>query len=449
METIEVKRKQLERLIASQKPGAVQNAKNMTRAIGEYFRSVNAAVENGVRLSAYKHALDAGLSRHQAAAIAKSLTVNFNRRGAIGQIMNSLYLFYNAGVQGSFRMVKALNHKGVRRIALGIVALGLLTAELNRMIDDDDDEYDKINDFTKETNMVIMTPSGNHVKIKMPYGYNVFWVIGDAISDMIHGKKSVGKAAVRMVKAALNAFNPLGGAENLLEMVSPTMIDPFLEVAQNRNYFGEKIKPEQPQFGPKKPESQLYWSTVRPMSKEMAADLNKMTGGSSIKPGAVDLSPEVLDHFFDFLAGGAGVFASNSLNLVYNFIAGEPIKTNRIPFVRKFIGEPRVFYDVGEFEKRFDEIEAARQNVKRMQENGDFKEMQLFRNGNKQALESYGQARMTHDLISSLRRQRKEVEESGFLSAADRRQRVEEINRRISEQAKRFNRRYEEKGVYQ
>lgn len=442
LETIEGKRRQLEQLIASQKPGAVQNAKNLTRAIGEYFKTVNTAVENGVRLSSYKHALDAGLSRQQAAAIAKSLTVNFNRRGAIGQLMNGLYLFYNAGVQGSFRMARALKHKGVRRIALGIVALGLMTAELNRLVDGDDDEFEKINDWTKETNMIIMTPAGNRVMIKMPFGYNVFWVIGDTLSDLVHGKRSVAGAGVKILKAAMNAFNPLGGEENLLQLVSPTLIDPFLEVGQNRNYFGEKIKPEQPQFGPEKPESQLYWSSVRPVSKRIAEGLNRMTGGSTIKPGVVDLSPEVMDHFFDFLTGGAGVFTANSIHAITNFIKGEPIKTNRIPFVRKFLGEPRAFYDVGEFERHFDEIEAAHQNVKRLQESGDFRAAQQFRAEHRKALEAYGRARVTNEFIATLRRQRKEIEGSRFLSAADRRQRAEEINRRISEQAKRFNKQY-------
>ena len=50
---------------------------------------------------------------------------------------------------------------------------------MNRMTagDDDDDEnkWDKnVTDYTKQTNFVFMTPDGNSVTIRLPYGYNVF-----------------------------------------------------------------------------------------------------------------------------------------------------------------------------------------------------------------------------------------------------------------------------------
>ena len=41
----------------------------------------------------------------KAAKIAKELTVNFNRRGNMGPVLNAFYLFFNASVQGSATIV--------------------------------------------------------------------------------------------------------------------------------------------------------------------------------------------------------------------------------------------------------------------------------------------------------------------------------------------------------
>src|SRR5690606_20878797 len=99
----------------------------------------------------------------KAASLAKNLTVNFNRRGDWGVVANSLYLFFNAGMQGSARMLQALKTSPkVRRIAAGIIVFAAMLDMLNRAIggEDDDDipKYDKIPPWVKERNLIIMNP---------------------------------------------------------------------------------------------------------------------------------------------------------------------------------------------------------------------------------------------------------------------------------------------------
>jgi hypothetical protein len=47
----------------------------------------NTTMENAIRLSAYKAGLDKGMSKEQAASLAKNLTVNFNKKGQISNQM--------------------------------------------------------------------------------------------------------------------------------------------------------------------------------------------------------------------------------------------------------------------------------------------------------------------------------------------------------------------------
>ena len=81
--------------------------KGATEIFG-WLSDYNEAMENGVRLAAYKAALDKGMSREQAASIAKNLTVNFNRKGQVGQQAGAVYAFFNAAMQGTARIGQTL-----------------------------------------------------------------------------------------------------------------------------------------------------------------------------------------------------------------------------------------------------------------------------------------------------------------------------------------------------
>jgi hypothetical protein len=56
-------------------------------------------MENAIRLAAYKVGLDKGMSKEQAASLAKNLTVNFNKKGQISNQMGAWYAFFNAAVR--------------------------------------------------------------------------------------------------------------------------------------------------------------------------------------------------------------------------------------------------------------------------------------------------------------------------------------------------------------
>ena len=306
-------------------------------SVADYIESANEVVESGVRLSTYVNAKRAGMTPAKAAQLAKNITVNFNKKGEWGILMNSLYLFSNAGIQGSTRIIQALRHPTTRKMVGAITAMSYGLAEMNKMINED--AYNKISDFEKNTNLIFMMPNGNYIKIKLPWGYNVFKVIGDSTSDMIHGDKSTPDAIKNMLLAVHDSFNPLASG-SFLQAVSPTISDPFVQVGENKNWFGGPIKPEQNPFGAAKPESQLYFNSSRGTSQETAKWLNDVTGGTKVEKGIVDVSPEVVDHWIDFLGGGVGKFIANTFESGSQLLKGKMPDYNNMPIVRKFISEP-------------------------------------------------------------------------------------------------------------
>ncbi|ELZ2297921.1 hypothetical protein TTZ05_004990, partial [Escherichia coli] len=110
MGDLEGQQKEMDRLVSLAKGGWKGQSIGAWNSFLNLVEDANGAVENALRLSAYKHARDAGLSRQQAASLAKNMTVNFNRRGEQGALMNSLYMFANASIQGTANLVRTLGH---------------------------------------------------------------------------------------------------------------------------------------------------------------------------------------------------------------------------------------------------------------------------------------------------------------------------------------------------
>jgi hypothetical protein len=190
LQNIDQTQRQIQKLVREQ-DGKLGTVWKYVQKVGKFIGDYNTMVENAVRLSAFKTAIENGMSEAKAASLAKNLTVNFNRKGELGPAANALYLFFNAGVQGSARIITSLaKSKRTRKICAGITLTAFALAEINRLQagDDDDDEnrWDKVSDYTKHTNLLLMRgdESGDAFKVKLPYGYNMFVALGYTMSDV-------------------------------------------------------------------------------------------------------------------------------------------------------------------------------------------------------------------------------------------------------------------------
>jgi transcriptional regulator with XRE-family HTH domain len=378
-------RKDVDKLISDKKDTRFGSTK--VKAAEDFSKNfierINSSVENGVRLAAYMESRKAGLSRDKAAELAKNLTVNFNKSGEWGTVANSLYLFFNASVQGTSRLIRTLkpqfkkNDDGTRslqvttaqKIAVSMFIAGSLMSLLNEALSDDDEDeksfYSKIPDFEKERNIIIMLPNGkDYFKIPLPYGLNVFYVAGNAMADAGQGLKSVGETATNILQAAIGSFSPINFPSSedfsswIMKFLTPTVGQIPLSLSLNEDYFGRTIYNENfPTDPTPKPESELGRKGATPQSSWIAKELNKLTGGSEFRSGMVDINPDKIDFFLETLSGGAGRFALRSTSAIGNLITGnwDQMESNDIPFARVFYGQPRKFVDLQSyFDKRIE-----------------------------------------------------------------------------------------------
>lgn len=414
-------------------------------AVIEFIENENTAVENAIRLSAFVHARRAGMTEAQAAKIAKEMTVNFNRKGDMGQVLNALYLFYNASIQGSVRLLQAVaKSRKVQIMAGATVIFAAVLDMINRSLGGDDDDgeakYDKISDFVKERNLIIMLPSGggDYIKIPLPWGYNVLHVMGQGVGEaMTQRGFRPGKSAMRVAASAVSAFNPIGGSESLLQFLSPTITDPLVQWAENKDWAGKPLRPASNPFGVDTPNSQKYWNSVRAPSKWLTDTLNELTGGDEVRPGAVDVSPEAIDLLIDTFTGGAGRFLSDIVSTPAKALSDEPIESYEVPLLRKVYGAPGMGTVVSDFYERMEAVQVTDKQLKHYK--GDSAKIAEIRRQHPGEVRLLMDMKLAQSQLRKVRKQIKLYEKSGNESA------LKIARERENEIMRRFNRAYNNK----
>lgn len=444
---IEAREKSLKKKLDLLKDGRWKTVRRGMKGLFDFVSNENTAVENAIRLSTYTHLKRIGLSNAKAASAAKNLTVNFNRRGDMGQALNALYLFFNANVQGSARLIyAAARSPAVRKMMYGTVAVATMLDILNRAIGGDDDDgekkYDKIPTWIKENNLVLMRPNGDYFKIPLPWGYNTLHVLGQTIGEALDPNKkgfNALSAAGRIGSAVIGSFNPLGSESTILQIVSPTITDPFVQWAENKTFAGTPIRPEQIPFDVPKPEYQMYWQNARGMSKRVAEQLNNLTGGDEIKPGLINVSPEVFDVFIDTFTGGAGKFIDNTINLPVT-LAKKDVPVHKIPFARRLYGESPDFYLRTKFYDNLSTIRYAEKSLKYYI--ADREKVVEIRKKYGRALRFIGKAKRARYAIRRLRKTRRHIENQKGLTKKTRENKIERIEKAVTKIMTAFNRSY-------
>ena len=396
------------------------NIKQRRKAVGDFIENINSSVENGVRFASFIKARDAfmasrinerqkelgrklnaqeiteieKLSIAQASTLAKNLTINFNRRGQQGVLLNSLYLFFNAGVQGTANFMRGFvgpNPSRVKQSAgAAMVGFGALLSLLNEAASDEDENgesfYANIPDHEKERNMIFMksifnpdAEPGEYIKIPLPYGYNVFHVFGTVLHETLTGTKDIGEGTSMMTGTIIGSFVPISlGTEavGLVTSAVPSALRPAAELATNRTFWGSPIYKENFPAGVQLPASELYFRSTPEGYKTISEFLNLLGGGNESEPGSLlgvstDISPDVLQHLGEFALGAAGATGLRTMKAFDQWAKGEEVETKDIPFLRRISGEVDNFKSQSDFYERRIDITRKVNQLDRLLEKGE------------------------------------------------------------------------------
>lgn len=310
------------------------------------------AKEEGWSDARYAEELD--IAKQKSVNIALECTVNFTRKGAWANAYNPLWAFSSASLQSFARICRNLwrststpqqNFKRVSKFLATGMAFPLMWGTVARAVMGDDDDginrYDKIPDYVKYGNLIIPMPfsDGGYIKIPLPYGYNVFTAAGTIFDDVIHGNTSATKGSMSLLKIAMNGVSPIDPSEQGILAFVPTLFKPVVEVAANVNFAGAPIMPSGPGTD-SLADHMKSWASTPQAYKDAAALINFISGGWITKDGigAVDISPETIEHITMSYSGGIGRILQQMITLATSPVFGHEVGVKDVPVLNRLYG---------------------------------------------------------------------------------------------------------------
>lgn len=338
LSTREVTRETLDSLWkTAQSPG-----RRGARAVVDFIDDWNTVIEDSTRLSIYKQALDGGASRDRAAFLAKEGTIDFNRMGTAGPVINSLYAFSNASIQGSAKMLRAMQNP---KVAAAVIAtVGAAVGVTNEWNDSIDPKWrEKVSKWDRINSLNVVLPGGDgirYIALPVSYGLKPIKVAADATFDAMRGDIDAAEAFVRVGTTVAEGYNPVGGTD-VPQALTPTILDTVLDLSRNKTSLGSQIKPDSDPFAP---DSTRYFPSLA--KTEVGRNLIGATKDIAEKTkGRIEISPADLNYILSQATGGAGRFAGKVATVGSAVTGDRDLSSRDVPFVS------RVYRDVPEEEQ--------------------------------------------------------------------------------------------------
>lgn len=423
-------------------------AQKIAAPLFDMLSDYNEAIENGVRLSAYKAALDHGMSKERAAALAKNLTVDFNKKGQVAQQAGALYAFFNAAMQGTARIgevllemepgkPKTVRLSGVgKKIVGGGMLLGVMQALAMAAAGFDDENPP---DFVRERALVIPTfglggsPEKGFISIPMPMGFHVIPNIGrNAAEFAMGGFENPAQRAIKLMALFADAFNPIGNAGMSVQTLTPTILDPLVALTENKDFAGRPIAKESRNSAI--PGHALGRDTSTAIGKAISEGINWLSGGNQYVSGALSPTPDQIDYLLGQVTGGVGREYSKVEQSVTSLASGEDLPTHKIPLIGRLIGNADgQSSQATSYYANNERVNRVTTEAKAMAEDGKVTEAREFLQ-NKPERYLVAQAAVAERQLNRLRQQKHEL-----IKAGAPREQVRKLEADITQVMQRFN----------
>ena len=317
---------------ALKREGQKLSAGKAWKAVGVRLDELNRGVENCARFAAFMTSRQMNRSVDRAIWDAKEISVNFNKKGSGSKFVNatgqtyvgkaagalsgagrSLYVFWNAAVQGSVNFGRQAKRHPVKALTgmATMFALGLLAAALGGDDgEEDENAYFNLPEHVRRTNFMVRV-GGQWVSIPLPLEYRAVYGLGELAMSRATGHeryRTDGEMAM-LVAGQLSQLLPLDvleGGGDVLSTFMPSAVKPLYEAYVNRSWTGLPIYKDTP-YNKEMPEWTKAYRSANRQLVELSQTLNEMSGGDAYTKGAVDINPAQVEHV---ITGYLGGFAS-------------------------------------------------------------------------------------------------------------------------------------------
>ncbi|HIB1580678.1 TPA: LPD38 domain-containing protein, partial [Salmonella enterica subsp. enterica serovar Muenchen] len=175
--------------------------------------------------------------------------------------------------------------------------------------------------------------------------------------------------------------------------------------------------------------------------KAFAGWLNRTTGGSQYRSGALDINPDKMKYWIDYVSGGMGRFAGKTIDAAAKSYNGIDIPPQQIPFLGKISGKVMPYADQQAMYDHIDELRQYDAELKTLRG----ADRTAFLNKYRGQISMNGIIHQSQIQLKNLRKQRDEIYSDPTLTARQQANRVLMVEQNMKKVVDRFNREYREK----
>ena len=292
---------------------------------------LNRSVENCARFAAFVTSREMGRSLDRAVLDAKEISVNFNKKGSGGKMVNAvgqtllgktggyiggsgrlLFVFWNAGLQGLTNFGRAARrHPGkFAAVASSLFSLGIVIPLLAQLMgggdDDDRNSYYNLPEYVRRSN-VCFRAGGQWIVIPLPIEYRSIYGLGELATGVISGNERYSDSELAFQMASqvsqvlpLDMLEGGGGVSPFI----PSAVKPFTEAyIMNKGWTGLPVANQSP-FNELDPEWKRVYQSADQHIVQFSRWLNEVSGGSDYRKGKIDLNPAKIEYMLSGTFGG-------------------------------------------------------------------------------------------------------------------------------------------------
>lgn len=326
--------------------------------VGTILEGYNKTFDTVSSLAAFKSLIKNGIDEKQAAAITLELT-NFRKQGSAMAPIKALYMFSQPTAMGARNLYKFLSHPKGRNRFFAYMAVMMPFYLALRAFDDEDEGGNKM-DQLGDISRYIPIPDGLGKYIKLPVGFGMpqlAWNFSVNLVKALTGDISNSEAAVNMLVHTMKTFAPISPSEisaakypieKVAMTATPTILQPLMQIALNRNAFGSQITTNFVRDDKLKAEQAK--STTAQFWKDVALQVHDVFG--------IDAHPEQIKNLFDGYGSILG-----SLKEVQTIFVENPNRellgrNKRTPFFNQLYGAGNEFSIMSRYYEASDEAQS-------------------------------------------------------------------------------------------
>lgn len=354
------------RAVAAELKKQGSTGRRVWTALGMQLDLLNRSAENCARFAAFVTSREFGRNIDRAIYDAKEISVNFNKKGSGGKMVNAngqtvlgkagsylggggrlLYVFWNAGIQGftNFGRQAKLHPAKFTAGATALFALGYVIPMLAQMLgggdgdDDDKNAYYNLPEYIRRSNICFYAGE-QWITIPLPIEYRAMYGMGELAHGVISGNERYTNAELgRQMAAQISQIMPLDMLEGGggISPFIPSAAKPFTEAyIMNKSWTGLPVYKDTP-FNKNDPEWTKAYASADKHLVAFAKWLNEVSGGNDFKKGSIDINPAKIEYLLNGTFGGMFTFPNKIKKTGETMFGDRDFEWRNMPIANRLI----------------------------------------------------------------------------------------------------------------